>query len=88
MQLATFPSFSRLIVKVGSSLLVTPEGEVRRDWLAELAADIAAATRGGQQVAIVSSGAIALGARRLSSPRADGRAWRMHRPPPQPARSR
>ena len=55
----------RLIVKVGSSLLVTPEGEVRRDWLAGLAADIAAAARDGQQVAIVSSGAIALGARRL-----------------------
>ena len=55
----------RLIVKVGSSLLVTPEGEVRRDWLAGLAADIAAAARSGQQVAIVSSGAIALGARRL-----------------------
>ena len=48
----------RLIVKVGSSLLVTPEGEVRRDWLAALAADIAAAVRGGQQIAIVSSGAI------------------------------
>src|SRR4051812_37595293 len=55
----------RLIVKVGSSLLVTPEGEVRRDWLAGLAADIAAAARGGQQIAVVSSGAIALGARRL-----------------------
>lgn len=55
----------RLVVKVGSSLLVTPEGEVRRDWLASLAADIAVATRAGQQIAIVSSGAIALGARRL-----------------------
>ncbi len=55
----------RLIVKVGSSLLVTPAGEVRRDWLATLAADIADRARAGQQIAIVSSGAIALGARRL-----------------------
>ncbi|THD37693.1 MAG: glutamate 5-kinase [Sphingomonas sp.] len=55
----------RLIVKVGSSLLVTPEGEVRRAWLASLAADVAAAAKAGQQIAIVSSGAIALGARRL-----------------------
>ncbi|MBN8808383.1 MAG: glutamate 5-kinase [Sphingomonas sp.] len=55
----------RLIVKVGSSLLVTAAGEVRRDWLAGLAADIAARVSGGQQVAVVSSGAIALGARRL-----------------------
>lgn len=59
------PACPRLIVKVGSSLLVTPEGEVRRDWLASLAADIAVAVGAGQQIAIVSSGAIALGARRL-----------------------
>lgn len=55
----------RLIVKVGSSLLVTPDGGVRRDWLASLAADVAARSKAGQQIAVVSSGAIALGARRL-----------------------
>ncbi|MEA1085810.1 glutamate 5-kinase [Sphingomonas sp. M6A6_1c] len=55
----------RLIVKVGSALLVAPDGAVRRAWLATLVADIAARAREGQQVAIVSSGAIALGARRL-----------------------
>ncbi len=55
----------RLIVKVGSSLLVDATGAVRRDWLAGLVEDIAAKSAGGQQVAIVSSGAIALGARRL-----------------------
>ncbi|MBD8701010.1 glutamate 5-kinase [Sphingomonas sp. CFBP 13714] len=62
-----FPPSScpRLIVKIGSALLVDPDGSVRRDWLAGLVADIAARTRAGQQVAIVSSGAIALGARRL-----------------------
>ena len=56
---------SRLIVKIGSALLVDPDGAVRRDWLTGIAADIAARTRAGQQVAVVSSGAIALGARRL-----------------------
>jgi len=55
----------RLIVKVGSSLLVDASGAVRRGWLAELVADIAAGIAGGQQIAIVSSGAIALGARRM-----------------------
>lgn len=55
----------RLVVKVGSALLVAPEGAVRRAWLATLVADIAARVAAGQQVAIVSSGAIALGARRL-----------------------
>lgn len=59
----------RLIVKVGSSLLVDADGAVRREWLAELVADIAARMREGQQVAIVSSGAIALGARRLGLPK-------------------
>lgn len=55
----------RLIVKIGSALLVDPSGSVRRDWLAGVVADIADRTRAGQQVAVVSSGAIALGARRL-----------------------
>ncbi|MBY0283805.1 MAG: glutamate 5-kinase [Sphingomonas sp.] len=55
----------RLIVKIGSSLLVGGDGALRRDWLATLAADIADRVRAGQQVAVVSSGAIALGARRL-----------------------
>ncbi|MBN2972351.1 glutamate 5-kinase [Roseomonas aeriglobus] len=55
----------RLIVKIGSALLVDPDGSVRRNWLAGIAADIAARVRAGQQVAVVSSGAIALGARRL-----------------------
>jgi glutamate 5-kinase len=62
-----FPPAStpRLIVKIGSALLVDPDGAVRRDWLSGIAADIAERFRTGQQVAVVSSGAIALGARRL-----------------------
>ncbi|WP_242416257.1 glutamate 5-kinase [Sphingomonas panni] len=55
----------RLIVKVGSALLVAPDGQARREWLASLVADIAVRVAAGQQVVIVSSGAIALGARRL-----------------------
>ena len=55
----------RLVVKIGSSLLIGERGGVRRDWLATVAADIAALAGQGQQVVIVSSGAIALGARRL-----------------------
>ena len=55
----------RLIVKIGSALLVDPDGGVRRSWLQGIVADIAERARAGQQVAVVSSGAIALGARRL-----------------------
>jgi glutamate 5-kinase len=54
-----------LVFKVGSALLVTPEGTVRRDWLASLVRDIADARARGQSVTVVSSGAIALGAARL-----------------------
>ena len=66
-----FPPAScpRLIVKIGSALLVDPDGGVRREWLMGIAADIAMRTREGQQVAVVSSGAIALGARRLGLPK-------------------
>ncbi len=59
----------RLVVKIGSSLLVDPKGAVRRPWLATVVADIAARRKAGQQIIIVSSGAIALGARRLGLPK-------------------
>lgn len=54
----------RLVVKVGSSLLVSKDG-VRRDWLGGLVREIAAARARGQEVIVVSSGAIALGAATL-----------------------
>ena len=55
----------RLVVKVGSALLVGADGQARRAWLASLVAEIAAAHGRGQQVIVVSSGAIALGAAKL-----------------------
>ena len=54
-----------LVVKVGSSLLVEPAGGVRREWLETLVTDIKDRHKAGQRVIVVSSGAIALGARRL-----------------------
>jgi glutamate 5-kinase len=56
----------RLVVKIGSALLVDEEtGAVRSAWLDSLADDIARLRARGQQVLIVSSGAIALGRQRL-----------------------
>ena len=52
-------SFPRLVVKIGSALLIERDGGVRRAWLGGIAADVAARAQAGQQVAIVSSGAIA-----------------------------
>ncbi len=55
-------SFRRIVVKVGSSLLVdSSAGKLRRDWLASLAADIAALHKDKRDILVVSSGAIALG---------------------------
>ncbi|ANY20032.1 Glutamate 5-kinase [Tsuneonella dongtanensis] len=55
----------RLVLKVGSALLVERGGSMRRAWLEALVGEIAEARARGQQVVVVSSGAIALGAARL-----------------------
>jgi glutamate 5-kinase len=56
----------RVVIKIGSALLVDQEnGAIRRSWLAALAEDIAALHAEGKQVAVVSSGAIAVGRRHL-----------------------
>ena len=51
----------RVVVKVGSALIVDPATGVRHEWLAGLAKDLAALAETGQQAVVVSSGAIALG---------------------------
>lgn len=56
----------RLIVKIGSALLVDDaSGDLRRGWLAALVEDIARCRARGQEVLIVSSGAVAVGRRHL-----------------------
>ncbi len=52
----------RIVVKVGSSLLVDQSsGQLDRDWLGALADDIVGLAAGDRRVLVVSSGAIALG---------------------------
>src|SRR5262249_32031422 len=54
--------FRRLVVKVGSSLLVDSEGgRLHKAWLSSLADDLASLHRSKRDVLVVSSGAIALG---------------------------
>jgi glutamate 5-kinase len=56
----------RLIVKIGSALLVDEaSGNIRRAWLEALMEDLARCRARGQEVLIVSSGAIAVGRRHL-----------------------
>jgi glutamate 5-kinase len=58
-------SAPRIVVKVGSALLVE-DGEPRAEWIASLVREVAALRAKNQQIILVSSGAIALGAARLN----------------------
>ncbi|HEU4604050.1 MAG TPA: glutamate 5-kinase [Steroidobacteraceae bacterium] len=59
----------RVVIKVGSALLVeSATGRLNRTWLETLASDISRLRRRGQEVLLVSSGAIALGRRHLGLP--------------------
>jgi glutamate 5-kinase len=56
----------RIVVKIGSKLLVEQEaGTIHRTWLNALADDVAALVADGSEVILVSSGAIAVGRRHL-----------------------
>ena len=57
----------RVVIKIGSSLLVdTAAGTLNRPWLESLAGEVVRLKQRGQQVLLVSSGAIALGRRYLN----------------------
>ena len=59
----------RVVVKIGSALLVEAEsGRLKQDWLHSLTDDLAALHAKGADVMVVSSGAVALGARMLGVP--------------------
>lgn len=61
-----FEAARRIVFKVGSALLVDAEtGAADRAWLEAFCADAAALRAAGKQVLVVSSGAVALGRRRL-----------------------
>ena len=62
--------FRRIVIKIGSALLVDrATGRLRSAWLEALANDIAHLTKGGREMLVVSSGAIALGRGVLALPR-------------------
>jgi glutamate 5-kinase len=62
MKTPALADFRRVVVKVGSSLLVDAQaGRLKESWLASLAADLAEFHRDKRDLLVVSSGAIALG---------------------------
>ncbi|MEP1208530.1 MAG: glutamate 5-kinase [Rhizobiaceae bacterium] len=62
-------SAQRIVIKVGSSLLVDPTSGIKEAWLDSLVEDIALLHRAGTQILLVSSGAIALGRKVLDLPK-------------------
>ncbi len=70
--MASLTSAKRIVVKIGSALLVDrTTGELKRDWLVGLAQDVAWLKSNGTDVVLVSSGSIALGRRVLKLPQTD-----------------
>ena len=69
MTIARLSNAQRVVVKIGSALLTDGKtGKLNRDWLGAFVADVAAMRARGQEMLIVSSGAIALGRRALGLP--------------------
>lgn len=57
---------NRIVIKIGSALLADEKsGDVKQSWLDTVANDVAELIKQGKEVAIVSSGAIALGRKAL-----------------------
>lgn len=70
--MATLSDAKRVVVKIGSALLVDRDsGDLRQDWLLGLAEDVAALKARGTDVVLVSSGSIALGRGVLNLPRTE-----------------
>lgn len=60
-KLKPLSAYRRIVVKIGSSLLVDRRKGLKRNWLESLGADIASLAGHGVETMVVSSGAIALG---------------------------
>ncbi|MEO0381033.1 MAG: glutamate 5-kinase, partial [Pseudomonadota bacterium] len=70
--MASLSDAKRLVIKIGSALLVDRDsGALRKDWLRGLAHDVAWLKGNGTQVVLVSSGSIALGREVLGLPGTD-----------------
>jgi len=83
--LPTLATAKRLVVKIGSALVVdAAQSTLRTEWLAGVAADIAALRKRGVEVIVVSSGAVALARRALGL---TGCGWKKSRPRRPSARS-
>ena len=61
MKTSKFGIFRRVVIKVGSALLVDKNGDFNNVWLDNLSSEIALLKKSGTEILIVSSGAVAIG---------------------------
>ena len=55
-----------IVIKIGSSLLIDDYKKIRKKWLSEFAKDIQELIKQNKKIIIVSSGAIAIGCKKLN----------------------
>ena len=55
-----------IVIKIGSSLLIDENKKIRKTWLSEFAKDISELIKENKKIIIVSSGAIAMGCKKLN----------------------
>ena len=58
-------NFKRIVIKIGSSILVDEKSRPKKKWLQEFAKDIKFLINKKKEIVIISSGAIALGCKHL-----------------------
>jgi glutamate 5-kinase len=66
--LVSASSYKRIVIKIGSALLVDNQTGLKRDWLNSLCSDVHMLREADCEVLLVSSGAIALGRKQLGLP--------------------
>ena len=55
-----------IVIKIGSSLLIDENKKIRKKWLSEFSKDIKFLLNQNKKIILVSSGAIAMGCRKLN----------------------
>ena len=55
-----------IVIKIGSSLLIDDNKKIRKKWLSEFSKDIQELLKQNKKIVIVSSGAIAMGCKKLN----------------------
>ena len=66
-QIKVFDKYKRIVIKIGSSNIANPfNNNINKKWLNSISKDINILKNSGKEIAIVSSGAVALGKKYIS----------------------